>query len=151
MLGCAVNSRRGLVAELARFGLAGGGVAMISILAYWLAAVPAGLAPGLANLISYLVNLLCGFHAHRRWSFRVAAGTTGESRRMARYAAVSIFAFLMNSVWVWLLTARLGAPSWTPILPMLFATPLCTFALARLWVFGVAKEEPGREVLTLFP
>lgn len=131
--------------QFARFGITGGGVALLSIVTYWLVAVPVGWPPLLANLLSCLVSLICGFHAHRRWSFRGVQGSR------ARYTVVSVFAFLTNSLWVWLLTECLGSASWMPILPMLFLTPLCTFVLARFWVFGgMSRDGEAREALTLF-
>ena len=55
-----------------------------------------------------------------------------------RFFAVSLVSYAMNSLWVWLLTddAMLAGPWWWPLIPVLFVTPLVTFALNRVWVFA---------------
>ena len=130
-------SGTGLRSELVRFLLAGGGVAALTVLIYWLAAGPLGWPPLLANLLSYIFNLAAGFRIHGTWSFR-RDRARAERAAGVRYVLVSLSAFGLNSLWVWLLTGVGRAPAWTPVLPMLFVTPLFTFAAARRWIFGRA-------------
>ena len=44
--------------------------------------------------------------------------------------------FLSNQFFVWLLVKQMGGPTWWPVIPIIFVTPLLTFTLNRRWVFG---------------
>lgn len=129
------------IRQLVRFGVAGGGVAMISVFVYWVAAVPLGIHPLIANFISYLTNIALGFLIHRAWTFRELTRHDRGGRAPYRYVAVSLIALALNTVWTALLTQILRLPAWTPILPMVFVTPLVTFVINRHWVFESAGGE----------
>lgn len=125
-----------LIGQLWRYGVSGGLVSALGVGVYWLAAVPAGVDPLLANLLGYLVAVATGYVMHSRWSFRGHGRRDNPLRTTTRFFLVSLVSLGLNSVWVWLLTDRLHLhPSW-PMLPMLFVTPLVTFALNRRWVFA---------------
>jgi putative flippase GtrA len=125
--------------QLCRFGVAGGMVALVSALAY-LAAVRV-VSPLVASWCSYVVNVAIGYHVHARWTFAEAGGRGADDRQRAgtRYVLTSFCALALNSAWAWLLTSVRGAPDWVPVVPMVFATPLVTFAINRAWVFGGAQ------------
>lgn len=125
---------RARLGEVLRFGIGGGGVALGTIALYGML-VAVGVAPLLANLIAFMVQAGVNYQVQRRFTFRVVTPPPGA---MARFAAVSGAAFALNSLWVWAMTGPLGWPGWTPIVPMVTATPLATYALARCWVFGRA-------------
>ncbi len=121
--------------QLVRFGIAGG----LATLCYAIVYSPlAGLkltSEQVANFAGYLVAMLTGYLLHSRWSFRghgAAVARTGP-----RFFAVSLVSYGANTFWVWLLTddAILAGPWWWPLVPILFVTPLVTFALNRFWVF----------------
>jgi putative flippase GtrA len=119
-------------ATFLRFAVNGGGVALVAVATYCLCAVLLGWAPLLANFVAYATQLALGYQMHRLYSFRQSSTNFFS---MARYLVMSVAAFALNSLWVWLLTAILGLASWTPIILMVAATPIMTFLVARYWVF----------------
>ena len=88
-----------------------------------------------ANLAGYLVAVTSGYLLHSNWSFR--GHNAAPQQTTVRFFAVSLFSYGANTFWVWLLTDDdvLAGPFWWPLIPILFVTPLITFALNRLWVF----------------
>lgn len=125
--------------QLLRFALAGGGVAVISVLVYWAAAVLVRINPIVSNFLSYLANVLLGFLIHKIWTFRELTKQGKNERAPFRYILVSLFALAMNTGWTALLTAVLKQAVWTPIIPMVMATPLITFFINRIWVFESSR------------
>lgn len=119
-------------AAFVRFAINGGGVALVAVATYYLCAVILGWAPLLANFTAYVTQLVLGYQMHRIYSFRQGGANFAS---MARYILMSVSAFALNSLWVWLLTGLLGLASWAPIILMVAATPVMTFIVARHWVF----------------
>ena len=125
-----------LIGQLWRYGVSGGLATALNVGVYWLAAVPLGVWPVLANLLGYLAAVASGYVLHSRWSFRGHGTRDNPAKTTSRFVLVSLVSLGLNSFWVWLLTDHFGLhPNW-PILPMLFATPLIVFALYRRWVFA---------------
>ncbi|MGJ3628424.1 GtrA family protein [Sphingomonas sp. MMS24-JH45] len=58
------------------------------------------------------------------------------ARTGGRFFLVSLVSFGMNTAFVGVLTGPMGGPTWWPLVPIVFVTPLVTFALNRLWVFA---------------
>ena len=127
---------RALAGQLIRFGLTGGFVTALGVVAYYVPATYLGVAPLLANLLAYLVAMAFGYVLHGKVSFRGHGSRDNLARTTSRFFIVSLVSFLLNSFFVWLLTGPMGGPDWWPTVPMLFVTPLVTFALNRRWVFG---------------
>jgi len=121
--------------QLLRFGLVGGFVTALGAGAYLVAAL-AGVPPLLANVIAYLVAMATGYVLHSKVSFRGHGSRDNPAQRTVRFVIVSLISFGLNSLFVWALTEPLGLPVWTPVVPMLFVTPLVTFTLNRRWVFA---------------
>lgn len=128
--------RAALFAQLVRYGVTGGFVTLLAVAVYWILATPLGVAPLLANLAGYLCAVAAGYLIHSRWSFRGHGRRGNLARTGGRFILVSLVSLALNSLFVWALTGPMGGPTWWPILPMVFVTPLVTFALNRLWVFG---------------
>ena len=99
---------------------------MVALLLRW--------EPQLGNFLAYVVAVGTGYVMHSRWSFRDHGGERTHSTKV-RFVTVSIVSYLLNSFWVWLLFSYLQLGRGAPIVPMLFVTPLVTFALNRQWVF----------------
>ena len=97
-----------VLGQLARFAMAGGVSTAIYSLVYYPIAT---FVPGLIG---------------------VTRGAWPMAGNLLGYLAA-----MLNSVFVWVLTGPLlhGA-TWWPLVPILFVTPLLTFALNRLWVFA---------------
>ncbi len=124
------------VAQFIRFGLTGGFLTGLYAVIYW----PLGtfvMPPIYANFIAYPVSIATGYVIHSRWSFRGHGRRDNLARRSGRFVIASLVGLALNSAFVWILTGPLvHGPTWWPLIPIVFLTPLATFALNRLWVFG---------------
>ena len=125
-----------VLTQLIRFGLVSGFVTAIGAAAYWVPATFFGVPPVLANVLGYLVAAGIGYVLHSRVSFRGHGSRDNPVQRTARFFIVSLISLNLNSLFVWVLTGPLHGPTWWPVVPMLFVTPLVTFALNRHWVFA---------------
>jgi putative flippase GtrA len=125
-----------LFGQLVRFGLVGGFVTALGVVAYWVPATFLGVPPLLANLLAYLIAAAIGYVLHSRLSFRGHGSRDNPAKRTARFFIVSLVSLGLNSLFVGILTGPLHGPTWWPVIPMLFVTPLVTFSLNRQWVFG---------------
>jgi putative flippase GtrA len=126
-----------MVAQMIRFGLTGGLLTLLVAGGYWVVATVLGVEPMLSMTINYLVFTGVGYLLHSRWSFKGHGDRERPAAaRTARFFTVNTLGFLSNQFFVWLLVKHLGGPTWWPVIPILFVTPLVTFALNRRWVFG---------------
>ena len=123
--------------QLVRYGLTGGFVTALGAALYWVTATFMGVHPLLANVFAYALCVAVGYVMHSRWSFKGHGNRDNLSRTTSRFFLVSLVSFALNSIFVWVLTGPLlDGPTWWPVVPMLFVTPLVTFALNRRWVFA---------------
>jgi putative flippase GtrA len=124
-----------MTGQLVRFVVAGGLTTALYTLVYSPLAGFRITSEQVANLLGYLVAMLSGYLLHSKWSFRGHGAAPQQTT--VRFFAVSLVSYGLNTFWVWLLTddATLAGPFWWPLIPVLFVTPLITFALNRLWVF----------------
>ena len=91
--------------------------------------------PVLAVIIAFLVSASIGFVLHSRWSFR-GHGRREDNRLKVKFLLVQGSGFVMNEIFTWVLTGPLvHGPSWWPLIPAIFVTPLATFLLNRQLVF----------------
>lgn len=129
---------RGMFGQLVRFGISGGIATALYALVYSPLAKYEIVSPSLANLAGYAVAMLAGYVLHSRWSFRGHGERDNLTRTGSRFFIVSLVSLAMNSFFVFVLTedSLLNGPWWWPLIPILFVTPLVTFALNRKWVFG---------------
>lgn len=127
--------RSEVLGQLIRFGLVGGFVTALGAGAYLVAAL-SGVAPLLANVLAYAVAMATGYVLHSKVSFRGHGSRDNPAQRTLRFVTVSLISFGLNSLFVWTMTEPLALPVWTPVIPMLFVTPLVTFTLNRRWVFA---------------
>ena len=125
-----------ILGQLVRFGLAGVLLTLLVAGGYWVMATFLGVEPMLSLTLNYVVVTGIGYWLHSRFSFRGHGSRDNEAVRTARFIAVNTIGFLVNQLFVWLLVKQLGGPTWWPVLPILFVTPLVTFALNRRWVFA---------------
>ena len=126
----------GMLGQLLRFGIAGGMATALYTVVYSPLAGFGITSEQVANLCGYLVAMGSGYLMHSKWSFR---GHGAEASQTSwRFFVVSLVSLAINTAFVWVLTddAMLHGPWWWPLVPILFVTPLITFALNRFWVFG---------------
>jgi putative flippase GtrA len=123
--------------QLLRYAFGGLCVSQLAAAVYSALVVLLAVHPLLANALSTAFGLLAGYLVHSRWSF-AADGSGGEGLQVARFLLASFVAFLINSLWVWLLVLNLHMPPLAPVPLMMFLTPWISFLLNRYWVFRVA-------------
>jgi putative flippase GtrA len=134
MLATLTQDRRSMLLQLTRFVISGGIVTALGLGVYALVALVLRWNPQLGNFLAYVVAVATGYVMHSRWSFGDHGGER-DHRTKVRFVVVSLISLALNSFWVWLVTHPLHlGPAW-PMVPMVFATPVVTFALNRQWVF----------------
>jgi len=122
------------VGQLVRFAIVGFSLAALYSAIYWYLATYV-MTPVLAVVVAFLVSVSIGFVLHSRWSFR-GHGRREDNRLKIKFLAVQTSGFLMNEVFTWVLTGPLvHGPTWWPLIPAIFVTPLATFFLNRQLVF----------------
>jgi putative flippase GtrA len=120
--------------QLVRFALVGFFLAGVYSAIYWYLATYV-MAPVLAVAIAFLVSVSLGFVMHSRWSFR-GHGRREDNRLKIKFLAVQSFGFVLNEAFTWVLTGPLlHGPTWWPLIPAIFVTPLATYVLNRQLVF----------------
>ena len=128
-----LNVDKDTVGQLVRFGIVGFSLAGVYSIIYWYLATYV-MPPVLAVVIAFLVAVSIGFVRHSRWSFR--GHGKGEDRRMKiKFLAVQASGFVLNVIFTWVLTGPMHGPTWWPLIPAIFVTPLATFILNRQLVF----------------
>ena len=125
-----------LFGQLVRFGISGVFLTLLVAGAYWVLATPVGIEPLLAMTIAYVAVTGIGYLLHSRWSFRDHGSRDNAGARTVRFFTVNTLGFLLNQLFVWLLVHQLDGPTWWPVIPIIFVTPLVTFSLNRRWVFA---------------
>ena len=85
-------------------------------------------------LVAFLVAVSIGFVLHSRWSFR-GHGAREDHRLKVKFLAVQASGGLLNEAFTWVLTGPMHGPTWWPLIPAIFVTPLATFALNKQLVF----------------
>ena len=134
-----------MLAQLVRFGIAGGLSTLVFGVIYWpLATYGHELAdiggraawPVVANILGYLGAMVSGYFLHSRWSFQGHGERDDFARTGGRFFAVSLVSFGLNTAFVAILTGPLHGATWWPLVPIVCVTPLITFALNRFWVFA---------------
>jgi putative flippase GtrA len=128
------NNAHQTFGQLIRFAIVGFSLAGVYSVIYWYLATYV-MAPMLAVVIAFLVAVSLGFVLHSRWSFR-GHGQREDHRLKVKFLLVQGSGFILNEVFTWVLTGPLvNGPTWWPLVPAIFVTPLATFFLNRQWVF----------------
>jgi putative flippase GtrA len=128
-----LNLGNDTVGQLVRFGIVGFSLAAVYSAIYWILATYV-MPPVLAVVVAFLVAVSLGFVFHSRWSFR-GHGKSEDRAMKVKFLAVQGSGFLLNEAFTWALTGPLHGPTWWPLVPAIFVTPLATFVLNRQLVF----------------
>jgi putative flippase GtrA len=131
-----IEKHKEIFGQLVRFGLSGGLLTILVAGGYWVVATFLGVEPMLSLTLNFLVFTALGYVLHSRFSFRGHGARDRAGVRTMRFFTVNTIGFVANQFFVWLLVKQLDGPTWWPVLPILFVTPLLTFALNRRWVFA---------------
>ena len=103
---------------------------------YWAIAEFLNVDPMLSLTIVFLFFTGVSYVTHGAYSFR-GHGSRDRTMSAPRASCSSTSSvFVTNQFFVWLLVKQLGGPTWWPVIPIIFVTPLLTFTLHRRWVFA---------------
>lgn len=125
-----------LLGQIIRFGLVGLGLTFCVAGAYWAVADLLHVDPMVSMTLVYLVFTGVGYLMHSQISFRGHGQRDRAHVRTIRFFVTNSVGFASNQFFVWLLVKYLGGPTWWPVIPIIFVTPVLTFTLNRRWVFG---------------
>src|SRR3954447_22561060 len=120
-------------AQLIRFGIVGLSLTALYSAIYWVLATYV-MTPVLAVVVAFLICVGIGFVLHSRWSFR-GHGAREDHRLKVKFLAVQSSSLVLNAAFTWVLTGPMHGPTWWPLIPAVFVTPLATFALNKQLVF----------------
>ena len=130
------DERRAVLLQLVRYGLAGLAITLAAAGSYWAITDLLHIDPMASDGIVFLVFSGISYVTHGEFSFRGHGGRDRHHIRMGRFFAINVLGFLVNQAFIWLLVKQLGGPTWWPTIPMVFLTPLLTFALHRRFVYA---------------
>ena len=145
VLSSVTAQQRAMFWQLVRFVVTGGLATVFYAVVYWPIATYAprlwplddrAAWPVIASFAGYVSGMLSGYVMHSRWAFRGHGRRDNLARTGGRFFVVSLVSLGMNTFFVWLCTGPLHGPTWWPLVPIVFVTPLVTFSLNRLWVFA---------------
>lgn len=122
--------------QVIRFGIVGLALTVCVAGSYWAIADVLHVDPMISLTMVYAVFTAIGYISHSRVSFRGHGARDKVHIRSARYLVTNGLGFASNQFFVWVLVKQLGGPTWWPIVPIIFVTPILTFTLNRRWVFG---------------
>ena len=128
-----LNVSNPALGQLVRFGIVGFSLAALYSAIYWYLATYF-MPPVAAVVIAFLVSVSIGFVLHSRWSFR-GHGKREDHAMKVKFLAVQSSGFVLNEIFTWVLTGPMHGPTWWPLIPAIFVTPMATFVLNRQLVF----------------
>ncbi|WP_375402724.1 GtrA family protein [uncultured Sphingomonas sp.] len=126
---------RAIASQLGRYAVAGLALTLGNAASYWALTDLGGVAPMASLALTSSVFLVVGYVTHARFTFRSGNDDDHWSVRAVRFLLVRLLGLGLNQLFVLLLVERLGGPTWWPIIPMVFVTPLIIFGLLRTFVY----------------
>ncbi len=140
MIQSALNSlgqeRRTVLLQLLRYALAGFAITLAVAGSYWAITDLLHVDPMVSFTIVFIFFSGISYVTHGEFSFKDHGGRDRHHVRMGRFFAINVLGFLVNQGFIWLLVKQLDGPTWWPTIPMVFVTPLLTFALHRRFVYA---------------
>ena len=130
------SERRAIAVQMLRYALAGGAITVAVAAAYWAIAEYGGVDPMVSLAVVFLFFSGISYLVHGAYSFKDHGARDRHHVRGVRFVAINLLGFALNQFFVWYLVKHLGGPTWWPTLPMIFVTPLLTFALHRRFVYS---------------
>lgn len=124
-----------MIGQLVRYAITGGFVTILGAGLYALLVETTPVHEQIAVLAAYVVCVAIGYVLHSRWSFKGHGSRDNPAATTSRFVVVSLVSYGLNAFFTWAMVRGFDLPRWSPVLPILFATPLATFALNRHWVF----------------
>ena len=130
------SERRAIAVQMLRYAVAGGVITVAVAAAYWAIAEYGGVDPMVSLAVVFLFFSGISYLVHGAYSFKDHGARDRHHVRGVRFVAINLLGFALNQFFVWYLVKHLGGPTWWPTLPMIFVTPLLTFALHRRFVYA---------------
>lgn len=130
------NERRTVLLQLLRYALAGFAITLAVAGSYWAITDLAGVDPMVSFTIVFIFFSGVSYVTHGQFSFKGHGERDRHHIRMGRFFAINVLGFVVNQGFIWLLVKQLDGPTWWPTIPMVFVTPLLTFALHRRFVYA---------------
>ena len=130
------HERRTVLLQLVRYALAGLAITLAAAGSYWAITDLLHVDPMVSYAIVFLVFSIVSYVTHGEYSFKGHGTRDQHHIRMGRFLAINVLGFLVNQGFIWLLVKQLDGPTWWPTIPMVFLTPLLTFALHRRFVYA---------------
>ncbi|HEX7872847.1 MAG TPA: GtrA family protein [Sphingobium sp.] len=127
-----------LFRQVFRYAIAGAAAAAIYGVTYLLFAdhvFPKGYATA-AVVPAFLISLAASFALHSYWTFSGHGARPGGVGQPLRFTLVQMGGLALNAAFTFAVTDVMGGANWLALLPCLTLTPLATFAVQRIWVFG---------------
>ena len=128
--------RRTMLVQLVRYALAGLAITLCVAGSYWAITDLFHVDPMVSFTIVFLFFSAVSYFTHGEYSFRGHGTRDRHHVRMGRFFAINVLGYLVNQGFIWLLVKQWAGPTWWPIIPMLFFTPLLTFILHRRFVYA---------------
>ena len=128
--------RRAVLAQVARYALAGFLITLAVAASYWAIAEYLHVDPMISFTIVFITFSAISYFTHGAFSFKDHGSRDQQHVRIGRFFAVNVIGYVVNQGFIWVLVKELGGPTWWPTLPMIFVTPLLTFALHRRFVYS---------------
>ena len=130
------SEQRAVAVQMLRYALAGGLITVAVAASYWAIAEFLGVDPMVSLAIVFIFFSGVSYAVHGIFTFRDHGIRDRHHVRGARFVAINILGFFLNQMFIWYLVKHLDGPTWWPTLPMIFVTPLLTFALHRRFVYA---------------
>lgn len=128
--------RRTMLLQLVRYGLAGLVITLAVAASYWAITDLLHVDAMISFTVVFLVFSAISYITHGEFSFKGHRASDPHHVRMGRFLAINVLGFLVNQGFIWLLVKQLDGPTWWSVIPMVFVTPLLTFALHRRFVYA---------------
>ena len=120
---------------MGRYAVAGLAITLAVAASYWGLSEFGGVDPMISLTVVVILFGAVSYMTHGSFSFRGHGDRDRHHIRASRFLLVALVTFAINQFHVWLLVKQLGGPTWWPTIPMVFVTPLVTFALLRRFVY----------------
>lgn len=128
--------KRTMLLQLVRYAAAGMAITLLVAASYWAISEYLHVDPMVSFTIVFLFFSAVSYFTHGAFSFKDHGERDRHHVRMARFIVVNLIGFAVNQGFIWLLVKRMGEPTWVSTLPIIFVTPLLTFALHRRFVYA---------------
>jgi putative flippase GtrA len=129
-----LHGYRALGLQYGRFAVVGLVATLVHVFVYAASIEWLGQTPLAGNALGFAAGVNVSFLGHRRWTF-ADARTIQAGRSLARFWIVALAGFVLNSLFVHLVTGTAGLGYGWAIPLIAGVTPVLTFVLAKRWAF----------------